>query len=168
MRQNLTNIAAKDLESLEHFYIVGSTTKEGLIEGRSNVKIDLKKAIAEGGGDGGGEQSFDAKKFGDDIAKYIYTNLPDSTVFPDMYCMMEGAPNTFLGPPGSDVEFAAIISGAVKDKLIIPLYLSVPDSDKTVLVFDGDSLLSMSVTETETAQVEVDGVTYYGFYLIES
>lgn len=56
MRQNLTNIAAKDLESLEHFYIVGSTTKEGLLDESSNVKIDLKKELAEAGGGSEEEQ----------------------------------------------------------------------------------------------------------------
>lgn len=50
MRQNLTNIKEVNIEDVEHFYVVGSTTKEGLIEGRSNVKLDLKKV---GGGEGG-------------------------------------------------------------------------------------------------------------------
>lgn len=52
MRQNLTNVSSVDINSVDHFYVVGSTTKEGLIEGRSNVKIDLKKAFAEGGNTG--------------------------------------------------------------------------------------------------------------------
>ena len=60
MRQNLTNVKETQLDKVDSFYIVGSTTKEGLIEGRSNVKIDLKKAIAEGGG--GGSSSEDAQK----------------------------------------------------------------------------------------------------------
>ena len=51
MRQNLTNVTEAQLDKVDSFYVVGSTTKEGLIEGRSNVKIDLKKAVAEGGGD---------------------------------------------------------------------------------------------------------------------
>lgn len=68
MRQNLTNIAAKDLESLEHFYIVGSTTKEGLLDESSNVKIDLKKELAEaGGGEGGGQFNIDDIILADDL-----------------------------------------------------------------------------------------------------
>ena len=52
MRQNLTNVTEAQLDKVDSFYVVGSTTKEGLIEGRSNVKIDLKKAIS-GSGKGG-------------------------------------------------------------------------------------------------------------------
>lgn len=51
MRHNLTNIAETQLDKVDSFYVVGSTTKEGLIEGRSNVKIDLKKAISDSGKD---------------------------------------------------------------------------------------------------------------------
>ena len=50
MRQNLTNLSTVNIEDVDHFYIVGSTTKEGLIEGKSNVKLDLKKAASGGGG----------------------------------------------------------------------------------------------------------------------
>ena len=74
MRHNLTNVAETQLDKVDSFYVVGSTTKEGLIEGKSNVKIDLKKAISEGGGssDGGGGDStptefyikFKAENFG--------------------------------------------------------------------------------------------------------
>lgn len=69
MRQNLTNIAAKDLESLEHFYIVGSTTKEGLLDESTNVKIDLKKELAEagGGGEEGGSFNIDDIILADDL-----------------------------------------------------------------------------------------------------
>lgn len=69
MRQNLTNIAAKDLESLEHFYIVGSTTKEGLLDESTNVKIDLKKELAEagGGGEEGGNFNIDDIILADDL-----------------------------------------------------------------------------------------------------
>lgn len=52
MRHNLTNIAETQLDKVDSFYVVGSTTKDGLIEGRSNVKIGLKKAISEGGNTG--------------------------------------------------------------------------------------------------------------------
>ena len=52
MRQNLTNVTEAQLDKVDSFYVVGSTTKEGLLEGRSNVKIDLKKAVAEGGNTG--------------------------------------------------------------------------------------------------------------------
>lgn len=54
MRQNLTNIKEVNIEDVEHFYVVGSTTKEGLIEGRSNVKLDLKKV---GGGENASEDT---------------------------------------------------------------------------------------------------------------
>lgn len=58
MRHNLTNIAETQLDKVDSFYVVGSTTREGIIEGKSNVKIDLKKAVAEGGSDGGGASKF--------------------------------------------------------------------------------------------------------------
>lgn len=67
MRQNLTNIAAKDLESLEHFYIVGSTTKEGLLDESTNVKIDLKKELAEAGGGEGGNFNIDDIVLAEDL-----------------------------------------------------------------------------------------------------
>lgn len=85
MRQNLTNIAAKDLESLEHFYIVGSTTKEGLLDESTNVKIDLKKELAEaGGGEGGGQFNIDDIILADDLlekcrALNIVANTPTAT-----------------------------------------------------------------------------------------
>ena len=60
MRQNLINIPAVDIKDVDHLYIVGSTTKEGLIEGRSNVKIDLKKAVTgEGGSSSEAQEVFD-------------------------------------------------------------------------------------------------------------
>lgn len=81
MRQNLTNIAAKDLESLEHFYIVGSTTKEGLLDESTNVKIDLKKELAEaGGGEGGGQFNIDDIILADDLLeKCEALNLSENT-----------------------------------------------------------------------------------------
>ena len=54
MRQNLTNIHEVDINSVEHFYVIGSTTKDGLIDGRSNVKLDIKTVSAGGGGGEGG------------------------------------------------------------------------------------------------------------------
>lgn len=50
MRQNLTNVKEIDIKDVEHFYVVGSVTKDGLLEGKSNVKLDLKKAASGGGG----------------------------------------------------------------------------------------------------------------------
>lgn len=159
MRQNLTNIAAKDLESLEHFYIVGSTTKEGLLDESTNVKIDLKKAVAGGGGD---SETFDAKKFGDDLVKYIYPDLPNSTVFPDMYCVVE-LPDTFSGPPESDVELAATFFGAISRKVVVPLYSNVPSSDKIIIASASGAMEPNTVGHTQESQVEVDGTTYYVF-----
>lgn len=87
MRQNLTNIAAKDLESLEHFYIVGSTTKEGLLDESTNVKIDLKKELAEAGGgsEEGGNFNIDDIILADDLLEKC-RNLgvaPDTSVATD-------------------------------------------------------------------------------------
>lgn len=122
-----------------------------------------KKCKCDGGGGGGDSEPFDAKKFGDDLMKYVFAgNLPSSTVFPDMYCMV-GRNDTFLGPPESDVEFAAIFSGAIQDKEILPLYSSIPDNDKTILCYDG-KLVPHTVEGTQTEQEEVDGTTYYLFF----
>lgn len=98
MRQNLTNIAAKDLESLEHFYIVGSTTKEGLLDESSNVKIDLKKELAEaGGGEGGGQFNIDDIILADDLLEKCKalnlsanTSVPTNWTFSDI-CVQDSA-----------------------------------------------------------------------------
>lgn len=68
MRQNLTNVAETQLDRVDCFYIVGSTTKEGLLDESSNVKIDLKKELAEaGGGEGGGQFNIDDIILADDL-----------------------------------------------------------------------------------------------------
>lgn len=41
MKENLTNIKRVDLSEVDHFYIMGSTRKDGLL-GVGNVKLDLK------------------------------------------------------------------------------------------------------------------------------
>ena len=153
MRQNLTNVKETQLDKVDSFYIVGSTTKEGLIEGRSNVKIDLKKAVAEGGG-GGGEQSFDAKKFGDDVVKQLYDSDLESLVFPDLYLTVRnGNPVSIT----SAEMFAASILGHFG---IIPLYASIPDSDNEVIT---KAFTTEIVSECDSMQGTIDGETYYSF-----
>lgn len=152
MRQNLTNIQEVSLENVEHFYVVGSTTKEGLLEGRSNVKIDLKKAVAEGGG-GGGEQSFDAKKFGDDVVKQLYDSDLESLVFPDLYMTPE---NGNLVSITSAEMFAANLNRAS----VIPLYASIPDSDNKVITV---MFITEIVRDCDRFPNTIDGETYYVF-----
>lgn len=79
MRQNLTNVKEIDIKDVEHFYVVGSTTKEGLLEGKSNVKLDLKKAASGGGG----TSSEDAERMYEALfgqTPYLVVALPDSSV----------------------------------------------------------------------------------------
>lgn len=126
----------------------------------TNYNWERRQKKCKGSSDGGSDSgTFDAKKFGDDLMKYIYPDLPSSTVFPDMYCVVE-LPDTFLGPSESDVEFAAIFSGAVQDKEIWPLYSSIPDSDKFIIA---DTHFPRDVENSKVTQVEVGGVTYYVF-----
>lgn len=128
----------------------------------TNYNWERRPKKCKGGSGGGGDsEPFDAKKFGDDLMKYIFTDdLPSSTVFPDMYCV--AGPDTLLGPPESDVEFAAIFSGAGQDKQILPLYSSIPDSDKTVIT---GNIMLHAVEGTQITQEEVDGVTYHVFFV---
>lgn len=79
MRQNLTNVKEIDIKDVEHLYVVGSTMKEGLLEGKSNVKLDLKKAVSEGGG----TSSEDAEKmyeaFFGQVPYFLAKNPDDNT-----------------------------------------------------------------------------------------
>ena len=130
----------------------------------TNYNWERRPKKCKGGSGGGGDsEPFDAKKFGDDLMKYIYNDLPSSTVFPDMYCVVE-MPDTFLGSPESDVEFAAIVSRGIQNKMIAPLYSSIPDSDKTIIGFNNGAMVPLVVGNTRTEQVEVDGTTYYEFF----
>lgn len=130
----------------------------------TNYNWERRPKKCKGGSGGGGDsEPFDAKKFGDDLMKYIYNDLPSSTVFPDMYCVVE-MPDTFLGPPESDVEFAAILSGAIQDTQIVPLYSSIPDNDKTIIAYAAGIIEPKAAGTYQTSQVEVDGTTYYVFF----
>lgn len=128
----------------------------------NNTNYNWERRPKKCKGGSGGSETFDAKKFGDDLMKYIYTTLPSSTVFPDMYCVVD-LPNTFLSPPESDVEFAAISSGAIPGSIILPLYLNAPSSDKTIIGFQDGVMEPMVVGNAFTTQEEVDGTMYYIF-----
>lgn len=149
----MTNVKETQLDKVDSFYIVGSTTKEGLIEGRSNVKIDLKKAVAEGGG-GGGEQSFDAKKFGDDVVKQLYDSDLESLVFPDLYVTLEN------GNPISITSAEMFAASIIRPSGIIPLYASIPDSDNEVITM---MFTTEIVSGCDSIQGTIDGETYYSF-----
>lgn len=82
MRQNLTNVSSVDINSVDHFYVVGSTTKEGLIEGKSNVKVDLKDAISAGG-EGGGKEAFTSS------LKEMLATIPDMVWYPKLDTLWE-------------------------------------------------------------------------------
>lgn len=82
MRQNLTNVKEIDIKDVEHFYVVGSTTKEGLIEGKSNVKVDLKGAISAGG-EGGGGKAFTSS------LRTLLASIPDMIWYPKLDVLWE-------------------------------------------------------------------------------
>ena len=82
MRQNLTNVSSVDINSVDHFYVVGSTTKEGLIEGKSNVKVDLKDAISAGGG-GSSKEAFTSS------LKEMLATIPDMVWYPKLDTLWE-------------------------------------------------------------------------------
>ena len=82
MRQNLTNVSSVDINSVDHFYVVGSTTKEGLIEGKSNVKVDLKDAISAGG-EGGGKEAFTSS------LRTLLASIPDMVWYPKLDALWE-------------------------------------------------------------------------------
>lgn len=151
MRQNLTNVKETQLDKVDSFYIVGSTTKEGLIEGRSNVKIDLKKAVAEGGG---GEQPFDAKKFGDDVVKQLYDSDLEFLVFPDLYLIP--LENSVVAPDSAEMFAASLIT----QNPVTPLYASFPDSGEDIIARNFNRL---PVTNRDFLTVDMDGKTYYIF-----
>jgi hypothetical protein len=47
MRQNLTNITEVNIEDVEHFYVVGTKNRDGILAG--NYKVDIKKLSGGGG-----------------------------------------------------------------------------------------------------------------------
>lgn len=111
MRQNLTNVKEIDIKDVEHFYVVGSTTKEGLLEGKSNVKLDLKKAASGGGG----TSSEDAEK--------MYEALFGQT--PYVFIMPEGEEEPALVPLyeafSSNTDFEFLNDGLVYYKSSTPV-----------------------------------------------
>lgn len=96
MRQNLTNVKEIDIKDVEHFYVVGSTTKEGLIEGKSNVKLDLKKAVSEGGG----TSSEDAEK----MYEALFGQVPYLPVESEEEVVMVPLYEFFTTDIGADTE----------------------------------------------------------------
>lgn len=156
MRQNLTNIKEVNIEDVEHFYVVGSTTKEGLLEGRSNVKLDLKKVSSEGGGGDTQPSEFNAKEFGDEVVNFMFgEDMPESLVYPDTYVFYYAASQEFR-TPSSAAEFTA----AMYYELLVPIYSDVPDNDEYVVVRNFNPATVGQTTDTE---IPFDGETYHIF-----
>ena len=95
MRQNLTNIHEVDINSVEHFYVIGSTTKDGLIDDRSNVKLDIKTVSA-----GGGTSSEDAEKMYEALfgqTPYVVTGSHEEIVMAPLYEVFPPKPPALPG-----------------------------------------------------------------------
>lgn len=156
MRQNLTNVKETQLDKVDSFYIVGSTTKEGLIEGRSNVKIDLKKAVAEGGGGGGGSE--DAQK----LFEMFFGQVP--------YVFYNGAPEGYDPSPITEYSTEELLELCATYGGILLIYKEQEPVAKAYTIQENPQLLwpSINVTvlsgELEMTLVPVDipnGPWYY-------
>lgn len=146
MRQNLTNVKEIDIKDVEHFYVVGSTTKEGLLEGKSNVKLDLKKAASGGGG----TSSEDAEK--------MYEALFGQT--PYVFIMPEGEEEPALVPLyeifSSTTDFEILNEGLLyyKSSTPIPKATAVEmEGGTTIIAFPYDMDIYMMEIPPEESEM---------------
>lgn len=153
MRHNLTNVAETQLDKVDSFYVVGSTTKDGLIEGRSNVKIDLKKAVAEGGG-GSTEGLYSILEVFRAMQKGTSTYQPEGNTFyfPEAVVVYDDEQGAYREMTIQDIETVA---------LPIFLYKSVDTVSETALYVVSNGAFDSWGPPHSTDEVLYNGETWY-------
>ena len=103
MKDNLSNIPELNLDSAEHFYVVGTKNRDGVLAG--NYKVDLKKL--SGGGNSGEDFSTQLKKV---IRKTLQAQENLEVYFVPKYTNLFG-PNCFDG--ATEEEMSILEPGTV-------------------------------------------------------